>query len=91
MSAPVLTLSQELRHRATTLWHIQRVKRLVRDAGQFGSQTIVSVTEVICDDPDCPGPATRVTIVSLDLVRRIRLIHRPLPCVTAADVAGMFR
>lgn len=64
---------------------------MVRDAGRLGPQTIVSVAEVICDDPDCPGPATRVTIVGLDLVRRTRVIHRPLVGVTAADVVDAMR
>ncbi len=87
MSHPLLTLPDAMRQRAVTLWHIQRVKRLVRDAGRLGPQTIVSVAEVICADPDCPGLATQVTIVGLDLVRRTRVIHRPLVAVTAVDVA----
>lgn len=68
------------------LWHVQRVKRLVRERAQLGSHALVSVVEVACDDPNCPGPATQITILGLDMVRRRFMIHVPVAAITDADL-----
>lgn len=80
-----------LRDTARSLWHAQRIKRLVRDRlGVAGMQSLVSVRETICDDPGCEGPATEVRIVLLG-VREIRAaIHKPASEVSGADVAEFF-
>lgn len=69
------------------LWHIQRVRRLVRDHGPFGAQCLINVTEVICTDPACPGPATQINVTGFDLIRRTYLVHRSAAAITAADIA----
>jgi hypothetical protein len=81
-----MTLPSDLRKKAALLWHIQRIKRLVRESGAFGPHTLISVTEITCDDPTCPGPATQITILSLDLMRHVFIIHRPVIAVTASDL-----
>lgn len=81
-----MSFAADLRKRASKLWHIQRVKALAREHVRFGSNALVTVTEVDCDDPACPGPATQITILGIDLTRRSFLIHRPLADVTVADM-----
>jgi len=71
------------------LWHVQRVKRMVRERMPLGNHALVSVAEVPCDDPACPGPATQITIVGLDMVRRGFVIHVPVAAITEADLAAI--
>ncbi|WP_409702299.1 hypothetical protein [Yoonia sp.] len=75
-----------MRQKTVKLWHIQRVRRLVRDKVQLGAHCLINVTEIMCTDPDCPGPATQITVTGFDLVRRIFVIHRPAAAITAADL-----
>jgi hypothetical protein len=84
-----MSLPSDFRQKAAQLWHVQRIKRLVREIGAFGPHTLISVTEITCDDPTCPGPATQITILSLDLMRRVFVIHRPAVEVSATDVAAI--
>ncbi|MGP9791225.1 hypothetical protein [Roseinatronobacter sp. NSM] len=84
-----MSLPSDFRQKAALLWHVQRIKRLVREIGAFGPHTLISVTEITCGDPTCPGPATQITILSLDLMRRVFVIHRPVIEVSAADLAGL--
>jgi hypothetical protein len=76
----------DLRQKASKLWHIQRVKALARAHSRLGPNALITVTEVNCDDPACPGPATQITILGIDFIRRSVLIHRPVADVTAADM-----
>jgi hypothetical protein len=84
-----MSLPSDFRQKAALLWHVQRIKRLVRETGAFSPQTLISVTEVTCDDPTCPGPATQITILSLDLTRCVFVIHRPAVDVSATDIAAI--
>lgn len=84
-----MTLPSDFRQKAALFWHFQRIKRMVREIGALGPNTLISVTEITCDDPACPGPATQITILSLDLMRRVVVIHRPAVAVCAADLAGV--
>ncbi|PYC47943.1 hypothetical protein DI396_07595 [Litorivita pollutaquae] len=85
-----MSLAFDFRQKTTVLWHVQRVKRMVREMGGFGPHMLVSVTEINCDDPACPGPATQITVLGLDVLRRVFVIHRPVAEVTAADL-GILR
>jgi hypothetical protein len=68
-----------------SLWHGQRVKRLVRS--RMGAGCLVSVRETPCPDPACPGPATEIRITSLSF-REIRVtLHKPAAAVTGTDIA----
>ena len=75
--------------RTRTLWHAGRVRRLVRERLGLGSRSLLTVVELPCPDPACPGPATRVTILCLDLGRLTLTIHRPLAEVTMRDLEGV--
>lgn len=81
-----MSFATELRQKASKLWHIQRVKGLVRAHARAGPNALITVVEVECDDPACPGPATRITILGIDLIRRSLLIHRPVADVTVTDM-----
>ena len=79
------------RQTAETLWHTQRVKRLVRNSLGNGLQCLVSVRQTICTDPGCEGPATEVRIVLLDFREMRRTIHKPASDVSAADIAALLQ
>ena len=81
-----MSLASEMRDRAAMLWHVQRVKRMVRERTQFGNHVLISVSEIFCDDPECPGPATQITILGLDMIRRVFVIHVPVSTVSEADL-----
>lgn len=85
-----MSLAFDFRQKASAIWHIQRIKLMVRDVGGLGPQSMVSVSEIDCDDPVCPGAATQITILSLDLMRRSFVIHRPVAEVSATDIAELF-
>lgn len=73
---------------AKTLWHKQRVKRLVRSRLGQGTPCLVFVCETVCTGRDCPGPAIEVRVVDLGLRERRFSIHKPLSGVAAADIAA---
>jgi len=81
-----MSLSAQIKEKTATLWHYQRVRRLVRQHLGGASHTIVSVAQIDCPDADCPGPATQITVMGLDLLRRVVIVHRPLEQVDQADV-----
>lgn len=81
-----MSFGADLCEKAHTLWHLQRVKRLVRDRTQLGPGALITVAEVDCNVPACPGRATQITILGFDLMRRALLIHRPVAQITAADL-----
>ncbi|RJE79148.1 hypothetical protein [Paracoccus sp. JM45] len=85
-----MNLAAQMKERAATLWHFQRIRRLVRQQEGSGSQAMVSVTQIFCQDPACPGPATQITVMGLDLLRRVVVIHRPLDQVELADIRTAF-
>ncbi len=82
--------SKSLRKTAQALWHVQRIKRLVRDRLGEGAQCLVSVRETVCTDPLCAGPATKVRVVRLDFRETKATIHKSLAQVSMADIADLF-
>jgi len=81
-----VSLASDMRDRAAMLWHVRRVKRLLRARSRLGPHALVSVVEVPCDDPDRPGPATQITILGLDMVRRRFMVHLPVASITEAEL-----
>jgi len=81
-----MSLASDMRDRAAMLWHVQRVKRMVHERSRLGPHALVSVVEVPCDDPECPGPATQITILGLDMIRRGFLVHLPVASITETDL-----
>jgi len=81
-----VSMASDMRDRAAMLWHVQRVKGMVRERVHLGSHVLISVSEIFCDDPECPGPATQITILGLDMVRRAFVIHLPVSAISEADL-----
>lgn len=78
-----------LRERAKSIWHTQRVKRLVRDRMGHGAQCLVSVRETICMDPGCEGPATEIRIVTLGFQEIRVLVHKQPSQIGWSDLAAV--
>lgn len=69
------------------LWHVQRIKGLVRNHLGRSRPCLVSAREAICEEPGCEGIATEVRIVLLDF-RDIRVrIHKSIADVSETDIA----
>lgn len=77
------------RHLAARLWHTQRIKRLLRAA--LATEAVISVVELPCHDKGCPGPATRITVLGLDLMLRVHVVHCSAADVTAADIDSILK
>ncbi|UYV37245.1 hypothetical protein N4R57_20205 [Rhodobacteraceae bacterium D3-12] len=74
---------------AKTLWHTQRIKRLVRERLGGGAACLVSVRETVCTDPACPGLATEVRITNLSFHETRFTLHKPVSEVSYSDIAEM--
>lgn len=85
-----MSFAAQITEKATTIWHIQRVKRLVRDLIAVGPLTLITVVEIDCDDPNCPGPATQITVLAADLVRRRATLHLSVHDIQEADLSAAF-
>ncbi|MCC5958490.1 MAG: hypothetical protein JJU08_04045 [Rhodobacteraceae bacterium] len=81
-----MNFAADLCDRASTLWHIQRVRYLVRTHAQIGPNALITVAQFDCPDPACPGPKTQITILGFDLMRRSLLIHLPVADIMAEDL-----
>ena len=74
---------------AKMLWHIQRIKRSVRNHLGAGMHLVVSVRETACVDQQCEGPATEIKIITLGLQEVMAtLIHKPVSQITDRDIAA---
>jgi hypothetical protein len=73
---------------AKALWHRQRIKRLVRSRLGQGTACLVRVSETVCTDPACPGPATDIRILGASLKELRITVHKPLDAVTGTDIAA---
>ena len=78
-----------LREHASSFWHAQRVKRLVRDQLGHGAQCLVSVRETICTDPECEVPATEIRIVPLGFQEIRALVHKQPSQIVGSDVTAI--
>ncbi|MEO9778801.1 MAG: hypothetical protein ABJH07_06675 [Sedimentitalea sp.] len=74
---------------AKSLWHTQRIKRLIRERIGSGAACLVSVRETICTDPACPGPATEVRITTLSFRETHFTIHKPASAVCRSDISNV--
>jgi len=80
--------ADQIRDRAAAMRHFGRLHRLVRAVAGLAPQVLVSVADIPCQDPACEGPATQVTILGMDLMRRVMVVHRPAAEASAADIAA---
>jgi hypothetical protein len=74
---------------ARGLWLARRVRHWVRWHLGLGTQTLVMVAEVPCADPACPGPATAISVLGLDLAALRWTIHKPVADIREADIAAL--
>lgn len=86
-----MKLAEQIRDKAGAVWHFGRVRRLVRSEAGLAPQVLVSVAEIPCEDPACAGPATQITILGMDLTRRVMVIHRPAAEVVTTDIVAALR
>lgn len=84
-----MSFAAQIKEKATNVWHIQRVKRMVRELAGAGQLALITVVEMNCEDPGCPGPATHITILGPDLVRRGFTIHLPAHAVQRSDLSAV--
>ncbi len=84
-----MSFAGQIKGRAATLWHVQRVKKLVREWIEVGPLSLITVVEVECDEPNCPGPATHVTILNPVGTRWSFVVHKPVCAVRVADVKSI--
>lgn len=86
-----MSVADQIRDKAASVWHFGRVRRLVRSEAGLAPHVLLSVAPIPCQDPACPGPATQISILGMDLVRQVMVIHRPAAEVTTGDIATAWR
>ena len=72
---------------ARGLWQAQRVRHWVRRHMGLGTRPLVMVVEVPCADPACPGPATAISVLGLDLIALRWTVHKPVADIREPDIA----
>lgn len=86
-----MTLASQIRGKAAALWHLRRVKQLVRDLTGAGQMTLITVVELDCRDPACPGPTTQISVMGPDLIRKTVTLHKPVRDVQLTDLVPGWR
>ncbi|GJD51924.1 hypothetical protein OPKNFCMD_4683 [Methylobacterium crusticola] len=66
----------------------ERVAALAREAGGFGPAVTLTVSEIVCPDPACPGTETVILVMAPGARTRACKVAKPVEAVTAADVAA---
>jgi hypothetical protein len=65
-----------------------RVAEIARRLGGFGPEVTLSVNEIVCADPACPGTETVILVMCPGERARACKVGKPLEAVTEEDVAG---
>ncbi|KMO43894.1 hypothetical protein VQ03_06105 [Methylobacterium tarhaniae] len=65
-----------------------RVAETARRLGGFGPDVTLTVNEIVCADPACPGTETVILIMSPGARSRACKVAKPLDAVTEEDVAA---
>ena len=84
-----MSFAEQISGKAATLWHIQRVKRLVRDVDDLGPLCLITVVERDCTDPDCSGPKTQITILDPYMAKRCLVLHLPISAIQALHLKAL--
>ncbi|MBB2963579.1 hypothetical protein [Methylobacterium sp. R2-1] len=66
----------------------RRVEAWIREAGGYGPDTAMTVNEIVCADPACPGTETVVLIFAPGEKTRAVKIAGALDALSEADVAA---
>ncbi|MFE1597826.1 hypothetical protein [Methylobacterium sp. ID0610] len=65
-----------------------RVAGFAREAGGFGPAVVLTVSEIVCADPACPGTETVILIMAPGARSRAVKVGKPVEAVTPEDVAA---
>ena len=84
-----MSLGLDIRDNLEQLLQVRRIKTWVRARLLPGPLSLITVVECLCEDPECEGLATQITIQAPGQSTRICVIHKPLAEVTQADFAGL--
>lgn len=63
-----------------------RIKTWVRERFALPQSTSVTVSEIVCRDPACPGIETVILVMDAGVKTRMVRIARPMMSVTATDI-----
>ena len=61
---------------------------IARRLGGFGPEVTLTVNEIVCADPACPGTETVILVMQPGARSRACKVAKPLDEVTEEDVAG---
>ncbi|WP_411903121.1 hypothetical protein [Methylorubrum thiocyanatum] len=68
----------------------RRVEAWIREAGGYGPDTAMTVSEIVCTDPSCPGTETVALLFPPGEKTRALKIAGALDALSEADVAAAF-
>ncbi|MGX7704689.1 hypothetical protein [Methylobacterium sp. Gmos1] len=66
-----------------------RVAGIARRLGGFGPEVTLTVNEIVCADPACPGTETVILVMRPGARSRACKVAKPLEAVTEEDVAAV--
>ncbi|ACA15415.1 conserved hypothetical protein [Methylobacterium sp. 4-46] len=66
----------------------EQVAAWARRLGGFGPEVALTVSEIVCPDPACPGTETVILIMAPGARARAVTCAKPVEAVTEADVAA---
>ncbi|HJE24811.1 MAG TPA: hypothetical protein K8W01_14240 [Methylorubrum populi] len=66
----------------------RRVEAWLREAGGYGPDTAMTVSEIVCVDPACPGTETVILVFAPGKKTRAVKIPGALEALSASDVAA---
>jgi hypothetical protein len=69
---------------------VARLKAEARALLHLPGDVVVAVTELACREPGCPDIETVVAVLKAGEKPRTARIHKPIPAVTAEDLAAGF-
>ncbi|AWN47976.1 hypothetical protein DK419_17945 [Methylobacterium terrae] len=65
-----------------------RVAEIARRLGGFGPEVSLTVSEIVCADPACPGTETVILVMAPGARTRACKVGKALEAVTEEDVAA---
>ena len=69
---------------AVSIEQLQQVKDWLYEVLQIDRHTIISMSQLQCNDPNCPPLQTAIAIMTIP--HRVIRIHKAIPDITLADV-----
>lgn len=69
---------------AVSIEQLQQVKDWLYEVLQIDRHTIISMSQLQCNDPNCPPLQTAIAVMTIP--HRVIRIHKAIPDITLADV-----